>query len=244
MPATLTGVHTFEIDDESPLAIGFGASRGEPVLANDADGDLRAGGRITWSATAGATRYVVYRNGIPLTRTTATSVPVEVRHVLSEYQVLAIDADGDESFLSEPVRIIGGNGEQLVKPSGLALEHRYTGFSGSGYLSLTSQQNLTMTIDIDVPRAGTYAIDARYANGSGPVNTEDKVAVRTLVVDSDTAGVLVMPQRGTNLWTEWGWTNPLRAMLTAGHHTLTLVFTPMDVNIIGTSARRSWTSFV
>src|SRR2546430_11951577 len=53
-------------------------------------------------------------------------------------------------------------------------------------------------VRVEVPADGVYAIDLRYANGNGPVNTEDKVAVRTLLVDGATTGVVVMPQRGTN----------------------------------------------
>jgi hypothetical protein len=82
-----------------------------------------------------------------------------------------------------------------------------------------------------IDRDATYAIDVRYANGNGPVNTEDKVAVRTLVVDGDTAGVIVMPQRGVDRWSEWGWSNVLRARLRAGVHTLTLTYTPLDANM-------------
>jgi hypothetical protein len=118
-----------------------------------------------------------------------------------------------------------------VKPQRPTLEHEHAGYGGNGYAPLTLQRNTTLTFSVQVPHGGAYAIDARYANGNGPVNTEDKVAVRTLLVDGDTAGVIVMPQRGVDRWSEWGWSNVLLASLTAGAHTLTLTYTPLDANM-------------
>jgi hypothetical protein len=179
----------------------------------------------------GATSYEVYRNGSAVEQTTTTSVAVNAAPVLGEYQELATDTAGDESFLSEPVRVLAAGAEFVVKPSGVALEHADSGYTGAGYVRLTRDQNLALSIPLRVDRAGLYAVDVRYANGSGPVNTADKVAVRTLIVDADTAGVIVMPQRGENRWSDWGWSNVLRVRLSAGSHTLTLAFTQYDENM-------------
>jgi hypothetical protein len=86
-------------------------------------------------------------------------------------------------------------------------------------------------VPVNVARNGIYAIDVRYANGNGPVNTEDKVAIRTLLADEDTVGVVVMPQRGVDRWADWGWSNVLRLPLRTGAHTLTIVYTPLDANM-------------
>ena len=56
-------------------------------------------------------------------------------------------------------------------------------------------------------------------------------AVRTLIIDGDTAGVLVMPQRGTQAWFNWGWSNALRVELRAGAHTFTIAYTTLDENM-------------
>jgi hypothetical protein len=78
-----------------------------------------------------------------------------------------------------------------------------------------------------------YLVEPRYANGSGPINTDAKAAIRTLRVDGREAGVLVMPQRGTDRWTDWGYGTALRVRLAPGAHTLTLAFTPLDENMDG-----------
>lgn len=43
----------------------------------------------------------------------------------------------------------------------------------------------------------------------GPINAEDKAAIRSLRADGRPVGVLVMPQRGAGRWDDWGYTNPL-----------------------------------
>ena len=189
------------------------------------------GRTLRWEKVPGATRYVVYRDGQPLARTTRTELGVRPRDGLDEYQVLAVNAAGDESFLSAPVRVVPDGREQLVKPAGDSLEHESTGFTGAGYLRLTRERNVRVGVPVTIDRAATYAIDLRYANGNGPVNTEDKVAVRTLLIDGDTAGVVVLPQRGVNRWSEWGWSNVLRVPLAPGAHTITIAYTSFDENM-------------
>ncbi len=57
------------------------------------------------------------------------------------------------------------------------------------------------------------------------------MAVRTLRVDGRAAGVLVMPQRGSGRWDDWGYSNPLVVWLAAGRHVLSLMWTPLDENM-------------
>jgi hypothetical protein len=186
---------------------------------------------LSWGRIPGVVQYAVYEDGTRRRTTTDTTTVLSKSDRALEYQVLAIDAAGDESFLSEPVRHASDEAELMVKSQGSMLEQKYPGFTGAGYVPLTLEKNLTVRIPVIVDSEGTYAIAARYANGNGPVNTEDKVAVRTMLVDADTAGVIVMPQRGAGNWADWGWSNVLRARLTVGAHVVTLVYTPLDANM-------------
>ena len=230
IPAPLTGVHTLDIvmNGQWPVtAVHLVENRFAPATPRAALSDVG----LKWAPVPGAIRYVVYRNGVPVTRTIATIASVRPADGLQEYQVLAVNASGDESFLSEAVRVVPGDDEQTFKPIMDGTEREHTGYTGTGYLRLTREQNVTVRVPVHVARAGTYAVDARYANGSGPVNTEDKVAVRTLLVDGDTVGVIVMPQRGANQWSDWGWSNVLRVRLGAGAHTIVLTYAPLDENM-------------
>jgi hypothetical protein len=230
VPATVTGAHRIEItmNGHWPASgVHLVPNRFAP-LTTRATLVERA---FSWPRVPGATEYVVYRNGMPLQHTRSTSVLTHPGRTLAEYQELAVDSAGDQSFLSEPVRVIDPGAELLVKPNGVPLQRDYSGFSSAGYARLTRDANTVVSFGTRVAEPGVYAIDVRYANGSGPVNTADKVAVRTLLVDGDTAGVIVMPQRGENRWSDWGWSNVLHVRLAAGAHTLTLAFTPLDENM-------------
>lgn len=232
IPATLTGQHTLEIELNGRWPAGE-VNRVESRYSPAAPRVELRDGALAWAPVEGAAGYVVYRNGRVDARTAANRAPVRRGAGLAEYQVMAVDAAGLESFLSEPVRVEGTAPVLTAKPAGTALEREHEGFTGPGYLPLTVDRNTTVTIPVQVPRAGEYAIDVRYANGSGPVNTDSKAAVRTLRVGGREAGVLVMPQRGGGLWSEWGYSNALRVRLAAGSHSLTIAYTPLDRNMDG-----------
>jgi hypothetical protein len=232
MPATLTGAHTLEIEMNGRWPAGhinLVPNRWAPETPVAA---IR-GATLEWGPVPGAARYTVFRNGQPAGTTRETSRPLVIGRigVVEEYQVLSVDSAGTESFLSEPVQFAPGAAVVVARPAGVPLEREHAGFTGAGYVRLTREANTRVEVPVRVACGGVYDVDARYANGSGPVNTEAKAAIRTLLVDGREAGVLVMPQRGTNLWTEWGYGTTARVTLTAGAHTLTLAFTPLDENM-------------
>lgn len=189
------------------------------------------GDTLVWAPVSGASSYVVHRNGRPIATTTTTRARAARTTDLAEYQVLARDDAGLESFLTEPQRVVGNGGEWIVEPPLAGLERSRAGFMGSGYLRLTRELNTRVEIPVTVSRDGDYSLDARYANGNGPINSDSKAALRTLLVDGTERGVLVMPQRGSDLWTDWGYTNAVRVKLAPGTHTVALLYTPLDENM-------------
>ena len=84
-----------------------------------------------------------------------------------------------------------------------------SGYSGAGFAE-TDHERPAVEIPVEIAEAGEYAVCVRYANGNGPVNTENKAAVRTLSVDGVDAGMGVMPQRGGANWDDWGLSNSIR----------------------------------
>jgi hypothetical protein len=193
---------------------------------------LRAG-RLVWRAVPGAVSYAVHRNAVRHAVTTATQARVDREDGLSEYQVMAMDARGLESFLSEPIRVVLPNDVIVAQPAGAATDTTLAGAARDEYIELTVEANTEVQFTVDVPVAGTYAIDARYANGSGPINSGDKAAVRSLLVDGTRVGSLVMPHRGVDLWTDWGYSSAVVVPLSAGTHTITVAYTPVDRNMNG-----------
>ncbi|HEX8139242.1 MAG TPA: hypothetical protein VF544_16885 [Pyrinomonadaceae bacterium] len=191
------------------------------------------GSRLTWDAVAGAQKYFVFGNGVKISETTGTTFRLP-RSVYGEYQVLAVDGRGSQSFLSEPVEVLSPAGRIEVEAEAgrEARRNQYAGYSGSGYLRLEREENRVLDYWVKVARPGRYAIKFRYANGNGPVNTENKCAVRTLRLDGRHLGALVMPQRGTE-WNNWGYSNLHTVNLTAGKHLLSIAFEDSDENMNG-----------
>ena len=229
IPATLSGRHALEITMNGrwpEAAINLVPNRFAPTTPR---AELRAG-ELSWPGVPDAVEYIVHRNGRAIERTTRTSVRADPMDGVDEYQLLAVNAAGDESFLSAPVRVAAAASEQTVKPTG-PLEDEHAGHTANGYLRLTRERNTGVELRATVEHSGWYAVDVRYANGSGPVNTADKVAIRTLLVDELETGVIVMPQRGENRWSDWGWSNVHRVWLDAGTHRFTLAYGPLDENM-------------
>ena len=63
-------------------------------------------------------------------------------------------------------------------------------------------------------------MDLRYSNGSGTWNTDNKCAIRSLSVNGAYQGVLVLPQRGQDEWSDWGFSNSRQVALVAGENTV------------------------
>jgi hypothetical protein len=241
IPATLTGAHTLEIQMNGVIAPSQ-INGAENHVAPETPVARLEGDTLTWSPVSGTLLYTVYRNGVALTNQRHRRAAVTTRDRLDEYQVLAVDSMLARSFLSEPVRVASANAVHIVEAEtetgqgrvASATESRFSGFSGSGYRRLTAEHDTSITIRFSVADSGTYSIDVRYANGSGPVNSSDKAAIRSLFVDDARVGALVMPQRGTDLWNDWGYSNPIRVRLSAGEHRVRLLLTSSDVNMNGT----------
>ncbi|HEV7590958.1 MAG TPA: hypothetical protein VGO40_22795 [Longimicrobium sp.] len=230
IPATLTGAHTLEIELNGRWPAGSINTVANRWAPETPSATLR-GDSLTWTPVPGAARYGVYRNGRMTLSTRDTRTVLGRTDGVEEYQVMALDSSAVPSFLSEPVRRVPSGAETVARPTGAPLEREHAGFTGQGYVRLTRERNTTVTVAVRVTCGGTYDVDARYANGNGPINTDAKAAIRTLLVDGRPVGVLVMPQRGVNAWEDWGYGTTVRVRLTPGAHTLAVTYTPLDENM-------------
>jgi hypothetical protein len=232
VPATLTGEHSVEIQMNGRWPAGQ-INLVDNRFAPETPAATLSGETLTWTAVPGAVRYAVYRNGRPATTTTETRMALGAADGVAEYQVLSVDSAGVESFLSEPVRVADDASVVIARPQFAELEREYAGFTGDGYVRLTRESNLIVEVPVQITCGGVYLVEPRYANGSGPINTDARAAIRTLSVGGDDIGVLVMPQRGTDRWTDWGYGTGLRIELPAAEYTLRLLLLPKDQNMDG-----------
>lgn len=90
------------------------------------------------------------------------------------------------------------------------------------FVEVGRRKHRRVKFKFSVPHEGDYLVDLRYANGSGPVWGGDMCALRTLTVNGEAAGVLVMPQRGTGYWLATGYSNMLRVRLRRGENTISI----------------------
>jgi len=92
----------------------------------------------------------------------------------------------------------------------------------SRFIELSPQKNTDVTFRVNVDTGGDYLLDVRYANGEGPINTENKCAIRMLYINGQEAGAIVMPQRGIDEWLSTGFSNMLRIKLKEGINELSI----------------------
>jgi hypothetical protein len=228
VPKNLKGKHTIRITLSNQLPqsrinlVEPSTTLNTPLLSSD-------GNQLNWEAVSGATKYLVLKNGKELAQTTNTFYPLTGKS-FAEYQVIALDANNVSSFASEPVMAAYGNIYEMEKTAGRSTLP-YNGFSGEGFVEVSKTRNTVLSIPVFVPETGVYAIDFRYANGNGPINTENKCAIRSLYRGNAFLGAVILPQRGTGEWSNWGWSNPIQTTLQKGQNVLALRFEPADENM-------------
>lgn len=192
--------------------------------------DNEEGHILRWSAIEGAREYRIYKDGVRVKSTTATEYKA-TPGLYATYMVSAVDGDGYEGFASEPYVV--ANEEYIFdieEFAGLSTLP-YVNFSGRGFVEFSLDKHRDVTVPIKVDKSGEYRIDFRYANGSGRWNTDNKCAIRSLSVDDEYRGVIVMPQRGQDEWSDWGFTNSIRVHLNAGRNKVRIHFEDWNTNM-------------
>ncbi|MCK9424453.1 MAG: hypothetical protein M0Q21_00285 [Ignavibacteriaceae bacterium] len=190
-------------------------------------------GKLAWEKIPGADHYLIYKNGSKLTSTKETVFKSTPKKVLEEYQVKAVDKNSAASFLSEPITINGKEKIIEIEDCVSTYENKYANYSGKGYVKIEKQNHQDINFSFTSKTNGLYTIDFRYANGNGPLNTENKCAIRSLMVDQKFTGVIVMPHRGENTWNVFNYSNSVQIYLSKGEHTVTLTFRNSDENMNG-----------
>ena len=189
---------------------------------------------LQWNPIEYIGEYIVLKDGKEVARTHETQyAAVEP----GEWQVIGVSTEGIESFASEPrsnrpTRFWDLDEEVTValSPEISYPSESISGYRGNGFKETDKNSN-PIVKTIQVPNDGIYSISYRYSNGNGPVNTENKAAIRSLYVDGKDVGTIVMPQRGVANWNDWGVSNSVKVRLTKGEHTITLQYNPEDQNM-------------
>lgn len=234
VPADLKGHHEVEIllknHDFKASEINMVPNRfslPEPVVTIS-DQQLR------WDAVPGAVHYVVFRDGEILENVKSLKFPLQAGEP-AEYAVAAVDGPGMTSFISEPVLVYQPSDLKMVEVEDAAPRSAlpYSNFSGKGFVVISMTENLELSIPIAAADAGYYLIDCRYSNGTGPWNTDNNCALRSVYINDTYEGVWVFPQRGTDEWSDWGWSNVRKVFLQKGKNELKIRFDSWNTNMDG-----------
>ncbi len=205
VPGDLEGHHTVEIElsdsFQNDRDVNYQPACWTPLMpVTTLDGNT-----LRWNEVEGADHYEVYVAGENTARTDQTFFDLE-DGMSGDVQVVAVASDGTPSFPSAPVNI----SEKVCK--------------GFPETMLTRKNAKDFTVTVDVPQAGEWYVSWNYANGTGPVNTDNNCGIRMLYVDGVKAGINIFPHRGTDDWNNWGWTIPEKLSLSEGAHTFTLKY--------------------
>ena len=158
---------------------------------------------VSWHAVNEADHYDVYIGGEKKAVGKGRGVAIDPEWK-GDVQVVAVRADGTPSFPSAPIN---------------TSEKIYKSFPET---MLTKKSGKEFNVTVEVPESGDWTLTWKYANGTGPVTTDNNCGVRMLYVDGVKAGINIFPHRGTDDWDNWGWTVPEKQTLSKGKHTLTL----------------------
>ena len=192
-------------------------------------------GSLRWNPIEYIGEYIVLKDGREMARTHTTSWPLESE---GEWQVIGVAADGTQSFASEPR---SNRPFVAVKPSQLQTSIKspevsylsagaISGYTGEGFAE-TDMSGQPVGFSFEISEEGPYSLKFVYANGNGPVNTENKAAVRALKLDGEKIGTIVLPQRGVANWDDWGESNSVIMDLSPGTYNVELEYLPEDSNM-------------
>lgn len=232
--ANLSGKHSIDIvmrnNDFGPGQINLVSNKFSPPTPQVKLKDRS----ISWNEIPGAAGYQIYKNGVILETITSSEFPIEGND-FAAFTVVAIDAEGIESFASEPVWFSEKQQEMRLELEDYTTQSDlpYSNYSGNGFIEISLTRNTDLSIPVTVPSDGKYLIDLRYSNGNGPWNTDNNCGIRSLYVNQAFEGVLVFPQRGENEWSDWGYSNGCQVNLKKGKNQLNIRFEDWNTNMDG-----------
>jgi hypothetical protein len=233
LPAETNGTHTIEIElnnqafrSNTMNLVSNAFTPADPQVTQN-------GNKLEWKPVEGVAGYLVYKNGKLISNTKELFYTIKADSTFAEYSISAINKMGLESFTSEPISIFGANKLQVTEMETTTAKSTlpFVNFSGTGFIETSTSVNKSIIINAPVESDGIYLIDFRYSNGSGPWNTDNKCAIRSLYNANTYVGTVVFPQRGTDEWSDWGWSNSYKVNLKKGNNQLRLVLEEWNINM-------------
>lgn len=198
-------------------------------------------GKLKWRIVEDAVNYKVLKNGRVQTLIDQNEININ-QNEFAEYQIIAVDSAGVESFASAPYTVYSPEAAQIIEIESfgkISKEKKVKGYSGKGFIDLALPANDSLTFIVNVADTGLYAIDFRYANGNGDIGTGEACALASLESVKQSLGGVVFPQRGSGEWSDWGFSNKVIARLNKGEQPLKLIVPSNDAANVKRIHKRS-----
>ncbi len=233
LPGNIKGRHTIEIQLDNIIPAEGKINLVENKFSPGTPDVTVKNNKALWAAIEDATEYVVSVNGTEAEKVKTNSYEIKDTSTAQVIQVKALNSSGLESFWSAPVYAGSSLKPLFVEAEGFVPKSdlTYKGFSGKGFVELTRKKNRVVSMTANVPEEGEYFLDFKYSNGSGPYNTENKCAIRSLYLNDIYQGVVVLPQIGMDEWSNFGYSNLQHLKLNKGENKLELRFEPHNENM-------------
>ncbi len=199
---------------------------------------LGNGTSVSWEATGYDIPFRVFRRNEIVQTSKGTQVVLPTQGLSAQaYSVQGAPEDGFVSNLSnyalvfpEGTRVAVQAETGKFREGTLVVPEEDMGQEGS-YVDMEGVPGESLELRLRVPATGTWALRFKYANGNGPISTENKCAIRTLEVDGRVVGKILLPQTGN--WSDWMKSTAVFLNLSAGEHTVKLNFQAEDSNMNG-----------
>ncbi len=201
VPKEMEGKHVIKIKMNNQLPDKSKINMVENTVSPETTSLRLIENKLFWDKIETANHYQIYQNGELLLETEDNYMSDVNYKDPTEFQIQIKDRFGNNSFLSEPLYVYNLNNERIVEAENFDFEAK------TSYVELSKKKNREFFFNIRIPSDGKYYIDFRYANGNGPINTDNKCAVRSLWVNNNYSGSLVFPQRGQDDWDNYGYSN-------------------------------------
>jgi hypothetical protein len=233
IPGNIEGKHTINIVLSDNILAG-NIHLVQNHIAPEVPVTALSGDTLHWQSIAGAKNYEVIINGKKISTLTDTQYKASLNKY-AEFQVIAVDSSGYGSFACAPIVYIPEGSRQIdeMEQFAPASSLPYKGYSGKGFVEISITKNTKINFHITIPEDGEYAVDFRYANGNGPINTDNKCAMRSFYFNGQRIGTAVFPQRGQGQWSNWGFSNAFVMKLKKGRYPASLILEPANANMNG-----------
>lgn len=189
--------------------------------------------KLSWHPVPGAASYNVFRNGVAFAAALDCHCALPPTKALyNEYTVQAVNGSLTSCY-SKPFECPAAGGRVEAEPLRVGENAEFEVENGRAWLDTRA---CTARLDYEEVEleAGTYAVRVFYCNATNSLRDGDTCALRELMVDGESAGIMVMPHNTeAGRWEDYTRSAALEVTLPAGKHTFSLCYTPRCANMNG-----------